>query len=126
MPTKESLRKAVSVINCTPEIIVDADDDSDGGSAVAELELVHEQNNQWIQNEKEGEESTTPTSYLRCYGRNPNGVGISSLSYCPSSFYRTLQSKAEEKIKFYGCLCWSADCIPSQDYLDQRLVVKQQ
>jgi tRNA U54 and U55 pseudouridine synthase Pus10 len=55
------------------------------------------------------------------YGLNPNGVGISGLDFCPSSSYRNLQSETEDKVKFYGCLCWCEKEIKSQQQLDDLL-----
>jgi len=57
----------------------------------------------------------------RGYGKNPTGVGISSLNYCPAASFGTLQSETEDKVKFYGCLCWSEKTIPNQDFLDNKL-----
>jgi tRNA U54 and U55 pseudouridine synthase Pus10 len=60
----------------------------------------------------------------RTYGRNPFGVGISScLRFVPGNSFRTLQSDTEEKVKYYGCDCWSEARIPSSDYLNERLAV---
>mmetsp|Transcript_8661 Transcript_8661/g.16352 ORF Transcript_8661/g.16352 Transcript_8661/m.16352 type:complete len:663 (-) Transcript_8661:799-2787(-) len=55
------------------------------------------------------------------YGLNPNGVGISGLEFCPSSSYRNLQAETEDKVKFYGCLCWCEKAIESQEHLDDLL-----
>ena len=42
------------------------------------------------------------------YGCNPNGVGISSkLEFCSDLNFRNLQSDTEQKVKYYGCYCWS-------------------
>jgi tRNA pseudouridine(54/55) synthase len=58
----------------------------------------------------------------RTYGRNPMGVGISScLQFVPSASFKNLQADTEEKIKYYGCFCWSEKPIPSEDYLNQTL-----
>jgi len=42
----------------------------------------------------------------RCFGQNPNGVGISELSFCPAKAFSNLQADTEDKVKCYGCLCW--------------------
>jgi len=63
----------------------------------------------------------TDTQYVQCW-RNPNGVGVSGLSFCPSLSFKNLQLKTENKLKFYGCLCWSERAIPSQKYLYKKLV----
>jgi tRNA U54 and U55 pseudouridine synthase Pus10 len=55
------------------------------------------------------------------YGVNPKGVGISGLDFCPASCFSNLQSETEDKVKFYGCLCWSHQRIPNQGYLDSLL-----
>jgi tRNA pseudouridine(54/55) synthase len=52
----------------------------------------------------------------RSYGRNPMGVGISSdLNFVPSSSFKKLQDETEDKVKHYGCLCWSEKPLPSTD-----------
>lgn len=58
----------------------------------------------------------------RRYGRNPLGVGISDcLSFAPSHAFKNLQAETEEKVKYYGCLCWSKSEIASQTDLTIRL-----
>ena len=60
----------------------------------------------------------------RTYGRNPFGVGISScLRFVPDISFRTLQSDTEEKVKYYGCECWSEAEIPSSEYLNKKLSI---
>ena len=50
------------------------------------------------------------------YGKNPNGVGIApGLKYVPSSSFKNLQADTEDKVKHYGCLCWSKDPLPDTD-----------
>ena len=50
----------------------------------------------------------------RSYGRNPMGVGIApQLQFVPSSSFKQLQAETEEKIKHYGCLCWSEQPLPA-------------
>ena len=61
-----------------------------------------------------------PKSHVQ-YGLNPHGVGVSGLAFCRSSCYSTLQSETEDKVKFYGCLCWSHNIIPHQESLEQKL-----
>ncbi len=58
----------------------------------------------------------------RRYGRNPLGVDISdSFTFVPSIAFKNLQSDTEEKVKYYGCLCWSGRAISSQEELQTRL-----
>jgi hypothetical protein len=58
----------------------------------------------------------------RRYGRNPLGVDISdSFTFVPSIAFKNLQSDTEEKVKYYGCLCWSGRAISSQEELETRL-----
>jgi tRNA U54 and U55 pseudouridine synthase Pus10 len=64
---------------------------------------------------------TSPLEPNRYFGRNPNGVGVSCLTLCSAKLFSTLQSETEDKIKYYGCLCWSEKDIPSQEYLDKAL-----
>lgn len=56
------------------------------------------------------------------YGLNPRGVGVSGLVYCRSSLFGSLQAETEDKVKFYSCLCWSQKAIPSQKYLEDKLI----
>jgi len=58
----------------------------------------------------------------RSYGRNPMGVGIApQLQFVPSSSFKQLQAETEEKIKHYGCLCWSEQPLPATN---QELMAK--
>jgi tRNA pseudouridine synthase 10 len=42
------------------------------------------------------------------------GVGISSdISFVPAVAFKQLQAETEDKIKYYGCLCWSEQVLPS-------------
>lgn len=60
--------------------------------------------------------------HMRFYGSNPLGVGVSDcLSFTPSSTFRNLQAETEEKVKYYGCLCWSSTDISSEAYLNEKL-----
>ena len=59
---------------------------------------------------------------MRYYGSNPLGVGVSDcLGFTPSSTFRNLQAETEEKVKYYGCLCWSSTDIVSVAYLNEKL-----
>jgi tRNA U54 and U55 pseudouridine synthase Pus10 len=58
----------------------------------------------------------------RRYGSNALGVDISDcFTFVPSIAFKNLQSETEEKVKFYGCLCWSEQEISSEDDLRTRL-----
>ena len=58
----------------------------------------------------------------RRYGRNPLGVDIAPcFTFVPSLAYKNLQSETEEKVKYYGCLCWCELEIESQQDLEKRL-----
>lgn len=59
----------------------------------------------------------------RRYGRNPLGVDISPdcFAFVPSVAFKNLQSETEEKVKYYGCLCWSESKIVSEEDLNRRL-----
>lgn len=74
--------------------------------------------------EVEWDEKDWPHSLVntnRSYGNNRNGVGVSSLEFVPSSAFSTLQSETENKVKHYGCICWSQQPIASDDFLCQKL-----
>jgi len=50
------------------------------------------------------------------YGCNPMGVGIAnSLRFVSPDSFKTLQSQTEDKVKHYGCLCWSKASLPDSD-----------
>jgi tRNA U54 and U55 pseudouridine synthase Pus10 len=67
-------------------------------------------------------EAATPALSPRYYGRNPLGVGVSSLRLVPASSFKRLQSETESKVKRYSCVCWSEDPIPaSAGALEARL-----
>jgi tRNA U54 and U55 pseudouridine synthase Pus10 len=82
------------------------------------LSVVHEIN----QTAPDDDPSGIVTEDVRSYGRNPMGVGISScISFVPNKAFRNLQAETEEKVKYYGCECWSENPIPSTDYLTEKL-----
>lgn len=100
MPSRSGLDKTVLEINkvASKEGIVRLETSCGSGNWVEENERNHVQ-----------------------YGSNPMGVGISGFDFCSASSYRNLQSETEDKVKFYGCLCWSEKTIPDQEYLDGLL-----
>jgi tRNA pseudouridine(54/55) synthase len=58
----------------------------------------------------------------RSYGVNPLGVCISpDFNFVPAKSFANLQAETENKVKYYGCLCWSKDPLPDQDKLSSRL-----
>ena len=100
LPSEQSLMDAVLAINhvtCKNDIVTLAKT-SGSGEWVEEDDRMHVQ-----------------------YGVNPHGVGISGLEFCTSSSYRNLQSETEDKVKFYGCLCWCERPISSQEHLEDLL-----
>lgn len=67
-----------------------------------------------------GDSSAATTSMIakdgQSYGNNPNGVGIApGLRYVSSAAFKNLQADTEDKVKHYGCLCWSKDPLPETD-----------
>lgn len=68
-------------------------------------------------------ETSLPIAY---YGQNPMGVGIAPdhFVFCSAERFKTLQKETEEKIKYYGCLCWSQTAFESQESLEQALARK--
>jgi hypothetical protein len=84
---------------------------------VGQLKTVVEEINQTLD-----EEMTIVSNGARTYGKNPFGVGISScLAFVPADAFKNLQADTEEKVKYYGCHCWSKDVIPSEQYLNDKL-----
>ena len=57
----------------------------------------------------------------RSYGNNTSGVGVSSLGFVSSKAFSNLQSETENKVKHYGCICWSDKPIESNEFLSQKL-----
>jgi hypothetical protein len=58
----------------------------------------------------------------RFYGCNPNGVGVSSpLELTCSRSFSSLQAETEEKVKYYGCICWTSVLIRSNEELVKKL-----
>jgi tRNA U54 and U55 pseudouridine synthase Pus10 len=77
-----------------------------------------------IENDMEWDERGWPHSLVdtnRSYGKNPNGVGVYSLKFVPSHVFSTLQSETENKVKHYGCICWSEKSIDSDVSLCEKL-----
>jgi tRNA pseudouridine(54/55) synthase len=71
---------------------------------------------------KKGDVDDNDGLMRRRYGQNPLGVDISDcLSFAPSLAFKNLQGETEEKVKYYGCLCWSEQEISSQEELVARL-----
>jgi hypothetical protein len=61
----------------------------------------------------------------RYHGCNPRGVGVSTpLVLVPSSAFYSLQLQTEEKVKCYGCVCWTSVAIVSDMDLVQKLGCK--
>lgn len=57
-----------------------------------------------------------PLDAQNWYGKNPNGVGIAPhLAFVPSASFKNLQADTEDKVKHYGCLCWSQDPLPENE-----------
>jgi tRNA U54 and U55 pseudouridine synthase Pus10 len=100
MPSREGLDKAQQEINHT----VDKENTVTFGVTPGSSFWVNEKDRTHVQ-----------------YGLNPRGVGISGLDFCRSSCFGNLQSETEDKVKFYGCLCWSDKKIPNEEYLNGLL-----
>jgi tRNA U54 and U55 pseudouridine synthase Pus10 len=106
LPTAEDLNKVVQTINQNGN-----GSNYSKSSVLEEIEITGD--GKWVH-----EDARTHIQY----GKNTNGVGISGLTYCHASSFSNLQSETEDKVKFYGCLCWSSLAIPSQAYLDEKLI----
>lgn len=115
MPVFSDLQKAVRVINSMD----DNDHLVDAASGQNIIQVVDDKEDfttrKWV------DEVSVHRQYVQ-YGRNPRGVGVSGLQFAKSSSFKNLQSETENKVKLYGCLCWSENEIPSQKFLDERLV----
>mmetsp|Transcript_7756 Transcript_7756/g.11775 ORF Transcript_7756/g.11775 Transcript_7756/m.11775 type:complete len:832 (-) Transcript_7756:142-2637(-) len=109
MPTIEDLNHVVQKINK-----IDSGNNGDNNESSVLKEITLSGEGEWV---NEGTRKHVQ------YGCNPNGVGISGLSYCQSSSFSNLQSETEDKVKFYGCLCWSRAQIPSQAYIEEKLII---
>ena len=57
----------------------------------------------------------------RSYGKNISGVGVSSLGFASTKVFSNLQSETENKVKHYGCICWSDKPIESNESLCEKL-----
>lgn len=101
IPSQDDLEKAVLAINHLPSGSIP--------NYILQTRSIFER--EWIEEQRQ---------FVQ-YGMNPNGVGVSSLTLCEASCFKNLQSETEDKIKFYGCLCWSEKDIPDQHYLDEKL-----
>jgi len=77
---------------------------------------------QQIRDEIKWDEHGWPHSLVsanRSYGND--GVGVSSLQFVPSNVFSTLQSETENKVKHYGCICYSEIPLESDAILCQKL-----
>ena len=108
LPSIQDLTHAVKFINQNGNA---NDDGYNESSALEEITLPSD--GKWV--------NESPRKHVQ-YGINPRGVGISGLSYCHSSSFSNLQSETEDKVKFYGCLCWSYEVIPNQTFLEEKLI----
>jgi hypothetical protein len=100
LPTATELEAAVNAINQS---------NSDDGSK----ESIVYDNNGWPQ---------SLVGNDRFHGCNPNGVGVSSpLELTSSSSFSGLQAETEEKVKHYGCICWTSVIIRSDKELRKKL-----
>ena len=52
------------------------------------------------------------------YSEEEGGVGVSELVLTTSDKFSNLQKETEDKVKHYGCVCWSSIPIKSQKHLD--------
>ena len=108
MPTQRDLESVVKSINCVGG---KREDETSSETEAKEIELDEEKG--WPQ---------TLVQPDRYHGNNPHGVGVSSpLTLVPSSAFSTLQSQTEEKVKYYGCVCWTSVSIASDDDLIEKL-----
>ena len=55
------------------------------------------------------------------YGKNPSGVGVKDMCIVNSAAFSGLQKETEDKIKHYGCVCWTDSAVKTQSELDKLL-----
>lgn len=109
IPSESDLKRVVNVINC--------DSNNNGihdiyGDTTVTDDTVWDDKG-W---------PTISASPDRYHGTNPLGVGVSSpLTLVPAIAFSTLQSQTEDKVKCYGCVCWTSIPILSDIDLGQRL-----
>ena len=104
LPTVAELDTAMKAINHNQS---SSDDDRN------EEMIIHDINNDWPQ---------SLVGNNRFHGSNPNGVGVSSsLQFTSSSSFSGLQGETEEKVKHYGCICWTSVIIRSDKELREKL-----
>ena len=109
MPSESDLQRVVDAINCDSNN--NCIHDMCGNTTVVD-DIVWD-NRGW---------PTISASPDRYHGNNPLGVGVSSpLTLVPASAFSTLQIQTEEKVKCYGCVCWTSIPILSDIDLVQKL-----
>lgn len=76
--------------------------------------IVHQINHTTPNNEKKDGENDDDNE--QCwYGQNPMGVGIHhDFKMVSASYFSNLQADTEDKIKHYGCHCWSEQVLPQE------------
>jgi hypothetical protein len=106
MPSRRDLRRAADSINCV------GDPRGEGG-----VRANGDRRGDFAKDDIEWDERGWPRTLAtpdRYHGSNPRGVGVSSpLVLVPFSTFSTLQSQTEEKVKCYGCVCWTSATIVS-------------
>ena len=110
IPSESDLANVVDTINCQEGKMEIVNRNVACGENVAkELEMDEKG---WL----------TLVQQHRYHGNNPRGVGVTRpLSLVPSSAFSNLQSETEDKVKYYGMVCWSSLPIASDEELMQTL-----
>ena len=117
MPSRSDLERVVDAINFVG-------DDRGDGAARANCDHSDEVAEADIEWDERGWPRTL-ASPDRYHGSNPRGVGVSTrLVLVPSSAFSSLQSQTEEKVKCYGCVCWTSAPIASDVDLVRKLGCK--
>ena len=119
LPSKKDLEMATRAIN-----FFDTKEGKNDDKSVGSMDKLIDVNAPKLK-EIEIDEKGWPRTFAephQYYGHNPNGVGISStLKLVPSSAFSGLQSETEEKVKYYGCVCWTSVSISSDEELAKKL-----
>ena len=111
-------REDMDVRMVLPDPDTHGDDNITGRPFVCEVTdalklLLPDQLDEIVNNVNHSEATNELSSKSRSHGKNPLGVGIApDLQFVPAIAFKNLQAETENKVKYYGCLCWSSEPLP--------------